>query len=56
MKPNKNKKIERAIRLTYDSLQSHLFGTYTKTPEGKRFHKNAIKDYLEILNILTELL
>lgn len=51
----KERKIERAIRLTYDSLQSHLRYTYIKTSEGERFHKNCVKEYSEIIKVLSEL-
>jgi hypothetical protein len=56
VKHNKEKKIERALRLTWDSLQSHLEYTYKKSWEGKQFHKKAVKDYSEIISILSELL
>jgi len=49
------KKIARAIELAYSSLKSHQFWTYLKSSEGKRFHKQAIKDYAEIIKILTDL-
>lgn len=52
---NKQKLIERAMILVWDSLQSHLPYTYLKTAEGKRFHRKAIKDYVELLDILDKL-
>ena len=52
----KDKKIERAIRLTWESLQSHLYWTHSKSSEGKQFHKKAIREYAEIISILSELL
>lgn len=51
----REKKIDKAIRLTYDSLQSHLRYTYIKTSEGAKFHKNCVKEYAIIIQILSEL-
>ena len=51
----RGKLIDKAIRLVWDSLQSHLDGAYTKTPEGKKFHKQCIKDYCELLEIISKL-
>ncbi len=61
MKTNERaKKIEQAIRLIWSSLDSHLAWTYEKGPKvkyfGKKvFHKRAVKEYAEIIKILTEL-
>ena len=52
----KEKKIEKALRLTWDSLQSHLKYTRIKTTEGIGFHKKCVKEYAETLKILSELL
>lgn len=52
----KEKKIEKAIRLTWDSLQSHLKYTQIKTSEGIKFHKDCVKEYAETIKILSELL
>jgi len=54
-KYSREKKIERAIKLTYDSLQSHLKYTHIKTSEGIVFHKKCIVEYAEIIKILSEL-
>lgn len=56
MKLHKAKAIERLIRLTYDSLQSHLDGTYLKTPEGTAFHKQCVREYAEMIQLLSKLL
>lgn len=53
---NKDKKIVKAVRLVWSSLQSHLEYTYKKSWEGKQFHKKAIREYSEIISILSELL
>jgi len=52
----KEKKIERAIRLVWDSLESHLKYTQIKTSEGANFHKECVRDYSELIKILSELL
>ena len=49
------KDIERATRLVWDSLQSHLSYTYLKSSEGKRFHVATIKQYAELIEILARL-
>ncbi len=56
IKHSKEKKIEKAIRLTWDSLQSHLKYTQIKTSEGIKFHKSCVKEYAETLKILADLL
>ena len=55
-KHSREKKIEKAIRLTWDSLQSHLRYTQVKTSEGILFHKKCVKEYSELIKILSELL
>ena len=54
-KHKKERKIDKAIRLTFDSLQSHLRYTYIKTSEGTKFHKDCVKEYAAIIQILSEL-
>ena len=59
-KDERAKKIEEAIRLTYDSLQSHLPYTHeepdmTSRDETKAFHCKSVKEYVRLLTILTEL-
>jgi len=49
------KLVKKIIRLAYDSLDSHLDYTHIKTSEGSDFHKNAIRDYIEIIKTATEL-
>ena len=62
---DKAQKIERAIRINCDSMISHLPFTYGKNPEkkllnkglgGKDFHKKCVKEYAEVIKILSELL
>ena len=55
MENEKAKKIDRAIRLTWESLESHLHWTHKKSSEGLKFHRKCIKDYAEIIKILSEL-
>lgn len=54
-KYHRAKLVKKIIRLAYDSLDSHLDYTHIKTSEGADFHKNAIKDYVEIIKTATEL-
>lgn len=52
------KLIERAIRLTWSSLDSHLELTHRKAPKfvgREKFHKTCVKDYAEMIVILTKL-
>ena len=51
----KARKIDRAIRLTWESLESHLAWTHKQSSEGTTFHRKCIKDYAEIIKILSEL-
>lgn len=44
------------MRLTWDSLQSHLDGTYLKSPEGIAFHRKCVKEYAEMIQLLATLL
>ena len=51
-KPNENqraKSVEKIIRLAYSSLESHLNWTHAKTSEGIAFHKQAVKEYVSII-------
>jgi hypothetical protein len=43
------KLVERIIRQSWSSLDSHLPWTYLKSREGVKFHKQAIKEYLDII-------
>jgi hypothetical protein len=57
-KEERAKTIRKLISLVYDSLDSHLEYTY-ESDEGvkasKRFHKKCVKEYAEIINLLTRL-
>lgn len=58
--------VVKAIRLTWSSLDSHL--DYTHTPiktrskemkaihGGRRFHKQCVREYAEVLLVLSKLL
>lgn len=48
-------KIDEAIRLIWDSLQSHLEWTHKQSSEGEQFHKRCVKEYTALIKILTEL-
>ena len=54
-KAERARKVERAIRLAYDSLQSHLQWTHKRSKEGTNFHKRCVKEYAEIIKLLSEL-
>jgi len=47
---NRAKSVEKIILLSWDSLSTHLHYTHLKTSEGEKFHKNAILDYIKIIN------
>lgn len=49
------KSVEKIIRLAWDSLETHLRYTHLKTTEGPKFHKEAIKQYTEIIAEAQEL-
>ena len=53
------KGIEKAIRLTWESLESHLEWTYKKIPkrcgETHDFHKQAVRDYAKVIDRLAHL-
>lgn len=59
------RKIARAIRLVWESLDSHIdasIGTVHKNPCCNRavgspsFHKKCVREYIDVLDALTELL
>lgn len=57
----KKKKIIRAIRIIWESLDSHLDPVADKKLKGgiigtRAFHKRCVKEYLEVINTLSELL
>lgn len=50
--------IEKAIKLAYGSLESHLPFTHKKTKLGmgaNHFHKKCVKEYAELISILSKL-
>jgi hypothetical protein len=50
------KKIEKAQKLVWASLKSHLPYTYGKTKDGtNKFHRKCVREYVELLKILSEL-
>lgn len=55
MKKNRAKNVEKIIRQAWISLETHLHWTYAKSSEGKKFHRQAVKEYLEIINNAVEL-
>ena len=52
-------KIEKAIRLVWSSLESHLYYTHDGKQirgENYRFHKKAVQEYSEVIKILSDLM
>jgi hypothetical protein len=49
------KNVEKIIRLAWSSLESHLYWTHSKSSEGKSFHKQAIREYIEIIKTSIDL-
>ena len=52
--------IDEAMRLVYDSLQSHLSWTHAKPDqlvdgETAEFHKKCVKEYSRVLDLLSKL-
>lgn len=63
-KIDRAKKIDWAIRILWESLESHIKGTHTLTTTQKRyvnevgssaFHKKCVDEYAAVIKILTEL-
>ena len=63
-KIDRAKKIDWAIRILWESLESHIEGTHTLTTTQKRyvkevgssaFHKKCVDEYATVIKILTEL-
>lgn len=55
MKDNRARKVEKAMKLVWGSLESHLDGAYLPTPEGKAFHKQCVREYAELMTLLVAL-
>ena len=49
----RSKDIERALRLVWDSLESHLDATHRGV--DMRFHRQCVKEYAEVIHILSRL-
>ena len=60
MKTNKDEIIATLIRMTFSSLDSHLDYMTTKSNNkllgGKKTQKKFVKEYIEMLNLLNQLL
>ena len=54
-KSKRAQKIEEAIRLVWDSLQSHLEWTHKHSTDGEKFHKQTVKEYAILIKLLSEL-
>lgn len=54
----RSKRIEKAMRIVWDSLQSHLPYTYKDSADKdatKDFHKKCVREYATVLKLLSEL-
>lgn len=47
--------VEKAIRITWASLESHLPYTHEKSPEGQAFHRKCVQEYVNLLVELSKL-
>ena len=55
-KKQRAKTIDKAIRLTWESLESHLHWTSHKdTGVKKKFHKQCVKDYAKTIKLIAKL-
>lgn len=54
-KSDRAKLIEEAVRMVYDSLESHLPWTHRISSEGEKFHKKCVKEYVRIIEVLAQL-
>jgi hypothetical protein len=57
-KEKRAKKIARALKLVWGSLDSHRAWCYKKKIKGnggQKFHKKTVAEYAEIISILSEL-
>ena len=58
---NKRKRakiVGKAIREVWESLDSHIAPTYTtglKKPDDNAFHKKCVKEYADLIVLLTKL-
>jgi hypothetical protein len=51
----RSKEIERAMKLAWSSLESHLPYTYGRSSEGTKFHIKCVKEYVQIIENLSNL-
>lgn len=57
-KEKRAKKVEKIIRLTWDSLKSHLAWCYKKKVKkngGQKFHNKCVKEYCKTLSTTAKL-
>lgn len=54
-KNRRAKDIDRALRLVWSSMESHLQWTHQKSSEGIKFHKLCCREYSELIQLLTKL-
>ena len=56
-KSQRAKVVCKSIRLTWESLESHLYWTYKKGTGngGIKFHKKCVKDYAKTIKLISKL-
>jgi hypothetical protein len=59
-KEEKFRKIGKLIIMTYKSLESHILWTYkdyigSKSVKDRKFHIECVKEYAEMIKLLSEL-
>lgn len=60
MKRKRAKKVVKAIEMVWSSLDSHLYFTYKRNKkarnnEGTKFHQKCVREYAELIKLLSEL-
>lgn len=50
------KHAEAALRLTWDSLESHLPYTHGKHSDGRKFHRKTVREYVQLMKHIVETL
>lgn len=62
MAVNREKNIKKAIRIIWESLDSHLDWTHEVSKDpckycgGKNFHKKCVQEYAEAIKLLSDVL
>ena len=54
-KDEKSQILDRLMRLIWESLESHLEWTHESSEEGQAFHRKCVKDYSEMIRLVSDL-